>query len=214
MSVSCQSLTSQLIKVTGDFVQSYQDFRESAAKIFVNTIIPGKAGSEAELNKLIEQAFDLQNDLLNTYDKLTKHGGGKIGARHLTIPTKKVTGDLVIERTFIVTPSPYDKVTVVIKKTGGKAGANIAICAKHPNGDPYDRKDRSLKKGKEATGEAPPAVFTDMASKAITIHLVKTGFPTDTCDYSISIEGEFDQKEMQNLASKSKGITAVRASAT
>lgn len=213
MSVSCQSLTSQLIKVTGDFVKSYQDFRESAAKIFVNTIIPGKAGANTELNKLVDQAFDLQNDLLNTYNKVAGEGGGKIGARNLTIPTKKVTGDLVVERTFVVAPSPYDKVTVVIKKTGGKAGANIAICAKHPNGDPYNRKDRTLKKGKDATGEAPPAVFTDMASKAITIHLVKTGFPTDTCDYSISIEGEFDQKEMQNLASKPKGTGAVRTTA-
>ncbi len=199
MSASCQSITSQLIKVTGDFVKKYQDFRKSAAKVFVNTIIPGNSGSQTELNKLIDQAFDLQTDLLGTYNKLAGGGGGKIGARNLQIPTKKVTGDLVIERTFIIAPSPFDKVTVIVKKTGGKGGADIAACAKHPNGDLYDKKEKSLDKGKDAKGDTATFVFTGMASKPMTLHLVKTGFPTDTCDYTVALEGAFDENEMKKL---------------
>lgn len=199
MKASCQSLTSQLIKVTGDFVKDYQEFRKTAAKIFVDTIIPGKSGSEEELDKLIDQAFDLQTDLLNTYGKLT--GDGKIGARDLLIPTKNVTGDLVIERTFIVAPSPYDKVTITIKKTDGKAGADIAACAKYTTGQLYDKKVKSLNKGKDAKGESATFTFTNMDNKLLTIHLVKTGFPTDTCNYSVSITGEFDKNEMIKIGS-------------
>ena len=98
---SCQSLTSQLIKVSADFLNRYQDFRRDAAKIYVDYIIPGKSDAEKQLNKLIDDAFQLQKDLMNTYGKLTGEGSGKIGARDLLIPTKKVTGTLIAtERTF------------------------------------------------------------------------------------------------------------------
>lgn len=102
-------------------------------------------------------------------------GKGKIGARHQIIPTKKVTGKLLTERTFFVAPSPFDKVVVTIKKTGGKAGADIAVCAKYPNGSIFNEKRKSIDKGEESKGDSSRFVFTDMAQKITTIHLVQTG---------------------------------------
>jgi hypothetical protein len=201
MSASCQSVTSQLVKVAGDFLNEYQQFRKTAAKVFVDTIIPGKAGSGTELDKLIDQAFDLQTNLLNSYGKLTGEGAGKIGARTLIIPAKTVKGDLVIERTFEVVPSPFDTVVITIEKTDGKAGADITACAKYANGSHYDQKERVLDKGNDAIGQTKKITFENMAEKLITIHLVKNGFPTDTCSYTISIEGEFDKAEMQKVNS-------------
>jgi hypothetical protein len=211
MGASCQSVTSQLVKVAGDFLNEYQEFRKTASKVFVDTIIPGKTGSEKELDKLIDQAFDLQTNLLNSYSKLTGEGAGKIGARTLIIPTKKVTGDLVIERTFEVVPSPFDTVVITIEKTDGKAGADIAACAKYTNGSHYDKKERVLDKGKDAIGQTRKITFENMAEKLITIHLVKNGFPTDTCNYSISIEGIFDKEEMQKAGGVKTAHGAVKA---
>ncbi|MEK6480565.1 hypothetical protein WJR50_23680 [Catalinimonas sp. 4WD22] len=212
MKASCQSLVSQFINVIGGFIDDYQELRKTAAKIFVDTIIPGKPGSEKELDKLIDQAIDLETKLLKSYGVAVGQGKGKIGPRYLIIPTKKVTGDLLTERTFAVAPSLFDKVTITIKKTGGKAGADIAACAKYANGAHFNEKRKSIDKGKDSQGDSVKFVFTDMAEKALTIHLVQTGFPTDTCDYYLTMEGEFDQKEMEKLAPKGATHGAVRAS--
>lgn len=204
MGASCQSLTSQLIKVSGDFLKKYQDFRRKAAQVYVSTIIPGKGDTQKALNGLIEDAFGLQNDLLNAYGKITGEGSGKIGARDLIIPTKKVTGSLIAtERTFIVAKSPYDKVTVTVKKTDGKAGADVCACSKYSTGEYFDKKEKSIDKGKETTGAEIKFVLTDMAEKFTTIHLVHTGFPTDKFEYTVAVEGEFSQSAMQDLAKKS-----------
>lgn len=199
---SCQSITSKLIKVSGDFLDRYQEFRKDAAKVFVDTIIPGKSGSEKELNKLIDSAFDLQTDLLKSYGKLSGEGSGKIGARDLQIPTKKVTGTLIAtERTFIVAPSPFDKVIVTVKKTDGKAGADICVCAKYATDkqEQFDKKEKTIDSGKCTDGDSVKFVFTDMAEKIITIHLVHKGFPTDKFEYYVSLEGEFDEVKMKSL---------------
>lgn len=211
MKASCQSLTSQFVKVIGGFVNDYQELRETAASIMVDTIIPGSPGAEEDLNRLIDQAIDLETKLLTSYGVVVGQGKGKIGPRYLIIPTKKVTGDLLTERTFAVAPSPFDKVTITVKKTGGKAGADIAACAKYADGEHYDEKSKSIPKGKDSKGDTVKFVFTNMAEKVLTIHLVQTGFPTDTCNYCISMEGEFDHKEMENLASQRKGTTAAGA---
>jgi len=202
---SCQSLTSQLIKVSGDFLNKYQDFRRDAAKVFVNTIIPGKSGSEKELDKLIDEAFELQKDLLNAYGNLTGEGSGKIGARDLMIPTKKVTGTLIAtERTFYVAPSPFDKVIITIRKTDGKAGADICVCAKWANGDQFNRKEKSIEKGKDTDGDEARFVLTDMQEKLTSIHLVHKGFPTDKFEYTVEVEGEFSKEAMDELDKRNR----------
>lgn len=202
---SCQSLTSQLIKVSGDFLQRYQDFRRDAAKVYVDSIIPGKSDSEKQLDKLIDDAFQLQTDLLNTYGKLTGEGSGKIGARDLLIPTKKVTGSLVLtERTFFIAPSPFDRVIVTIRKTDGKAGADICVCAKYTTGEQFNKKEKSIEKGKETEGDEARFVLADMAEKITSIHLVHKGFPTDKFEYTVEVEGEFSKEKMEELANKHK----------
>jgi hypothetical protein len=204
MKASCQSLTSQLIKVSGDFLNKYNDFRRDAAKIYVDTIIPGESNSEKELDKLIDDAFQLQGDLMNAYDKISGEGSWKIGARHILIPTKKVPGSLYTERTFIIPESPFDKVTVTIKKTDGKAGADIAVCAKYATGEYFNKKEKSIDKSNDTIGHEAQFVLADMFQKLTTIHLVHTGFPTDKFEYTVEVEGEFSQQEMEKIAAPAK----------
>jgi hypothetical protein len=205
MKASCQSLTSSLIKVTGDFLQKYQDFRRDAAKIYVNTIIPGKGDTEKAVDKLIDDAFGLQSDLMNAYDKVSGEGSWKIGARHILVPTKKVTGSLIAtERTFVIPATPFDKLTITIKKTDGKAGADIAVCAKYSTGEYFNKKEKSIDKGEETVGREVNFVLDDMADKPTTIHLVHTGLLTNKFEYTVSVEGEFNQAEMEKLGKSSK----------
>lgn len=194
--LNCSGIASGFVKVIGNFVDDYQEFRKDAAKIFVNYIIPGKPEAEKQLGKLIDDAIDLQTKLFKSYGVVAGQGKGKIGPRHLTIPTKKVTGSLKTEREFVTALSPFDKVTVTVKKTDGKAGADIAACVKYPNGNHFDEKRKSIEKGKDSKGDAKTFVFTDMAEKVLTIRLKQTGFVTDVCHYSVSIEGEFDESTM------------------
>ena len=136
MKASCQSLTAGILKVAGNFLDKYQELRKEAAKIFVQSIIPGEPGYEKKLDKLIDQAIDLQTDFYKSYGVVVGEGEGKIGPRHAIVPTKKLTGTLKLtERTFIVAPTIFDTVTVKIKKTDGKAGADIGCCAKYPSGE-------------------------------------------------------------------------------
>jgi hypothetical protein len=202
MKASCQSLTSQLVNVAGNFLDRYQDFRKEAAKVFVDVILPGK--NPKALDNLIDQAIDLQTDFFKAYGVVVGEGKGAFGARHQIIPTKNVTGDLVVERTFITAKSPFDKVIVEIKKTGGKAGADICVCAKYANGSIFNEKRKSIEKGEDSKGESARFVFTDMFDKILTIHLVQEGFVANTMDYNLSIEGEFNETEMEATAKSSK----------
>lgn len=197
--INCSGIASGLVKVIGNFVEDYQEFRKDAADVFVSTIIPGKPDAEKKLNKLIDDAIDLQTKLFKAYGVAAGESKGKIGPRHLTIPTKKVTGSLKVEREFVTAMCPFDKVTVTIKKTDGKAGADIAACVKYANGDYFDKKDRSIAKGKDSKGVTKTIKFEDMADKVLTIRLKQTGFVTDVCHYSVAIEGEFNEKTLKSL---------------
>lgn len=202
-SINCSGIASGLVKVIGNFVEDYQEFRKDAADVFVSTIIPGKPDAEKQLNKLIDDAIDLQTKLFKSYGVIAGESKAKIGPRHLTIPTKKVTGSLKVEREFVTAMCPFDTVTITIKKTDGKAGADIAACVKYANGDYFDKKERSLSKGKDSKGETKTIKFEDMADKVLTIRLKQTGFITDVCHYSVSIEGEFNEQTMKNLSESS-----------
>lgn len=209
MKASCQSVTSGLLKVAGDFLDKYQELRKEAAKIFVDTIIPGKTGSDKELDKLIDMAIDLQTDMFKAYGVVAGEGDGKIGPRYLIVPTKKVTGNLKLtERTFVVAPTIFDNVTVVIKKTDGKAGADIACCAKYVTGQIYDEKRRNFDKGKDSIGNDREFKFTGMVDKILTIHLVHEGFPTDSFEYTVSVEGSFDDENMEKEGKEKKKTVA------
>lgn len=212
-SINCSGIASGLIKVIGNFVEDYQEFRKDAADVFVATIIPGKPDAEKKLNKLIDDAIDLQTKLFKSYGVAAGESKAKIGPRHLTIPTKKVTGSLKVEREFVTAMCPFDKVKITIKKTDGKGGADIAACVKHANGDYFDKKERSIAKGKDSKGVSKKIEFEDMADKVLTIRLKQTGFITDVCHYSVSIEGEFNEQTMKSLSDSTapKGKIVSRA---
>ena len=199
--INCSGITSGLVKVVGEFVDDYQEFRKDAADIFVSTIIPGKPDAEKKLNQLVDDAIDLQTKLFKSYGVVAGESKGKIGPRCLTIPTKKVTGSLKMEREFVTALCPFDKVKITIKKTDGKAGADIAACVKYSNGHDFNKKDRSIEKGKDSIGVSKTIEFDDMADKILTIRLKQTGFVTDVCHYSVSIDGEFSEKTLESLNS-------------
>lgn len=199
--VNCSGITSGFLKVAGNFVDDYQEFRKAAAKVVVDVVIPNFAGSKEALDNLIDEAIDLQTKLFKSYGVAAGESKGKVGPRCLIIPTKKVTGSLKVEREFHFALCPYDKVTVTIKKTDGKAGADIAACVKYPNGSYFDQKNKSIPKGNDSKGDSVKFVFKDMDEKILTLRLVQTGFVTDVCHYSVSAEGEFDDKVMKSLHS-------------
>lgn len=212
-SINCSGIASGLVKVIGTFVEDYQEFRKDAANVFVSAIIPGKPDAEKQLNKLIDDAIDLQTKLFKSYGVAVGESKAKIGPRHLTIPTKNVTGSLKVEREFVTAMCPFDTVTITIKKTDGKGGADIAACVKYANGDYFDKKERSIEKGKDSKGVTKTIKFEDMADKVLTIRLKQTGFITDVCHYSVSIEGEFNEQIMKSLngSSVQKGKVVSRA---
>lgn len=199
--INCSGITSGFLKVAGNFVDDYQEFRKAAAKVVVDVVIPNFAGSREALDNLIDQAIDLQTKLLKSYGVAAGESKGKIGPRCLIIPTKKVTGSLKVEREFHFALCPFDKVTITIKKTDGKAGADIAACVKYPGGEHFNEKRKSIPKGKNSKGNSVKFVFNDMAEKVLTLRLVQTGFVTDICHYSVSAEGEFNKKIMKSLNS-------------
>lgn len=209
MKASCQSVTSGLLKVAGNFLDKYQELRKEAAKVFIDSIIPKKPDSEKQLDKLIDKAIDLQTDFFKAYGVIAGEGDGKVGPRHLIVPTKKVTGNLKFtERTFIVAPTIFDNVTVTIKKTDGKAGADIACCAKYITGEIYDEKRRNFDKGKDSIGNDRQFKFTGMVDKILTIHLVHEGFPTDAFEYTVSLEGSFNEDNMEKEGKEKKKSVA------
>jgi hypothetical protein len=198
MKASCQSVTSGLLKVAGDFLDKYQDLCQVAAKTFAEVIIPGEPGYEKKLDGLIDKAIDLQTDLFKAYGVVAGEGDGKVGPRHLIVPTKKVTGRLQFtERTFIVAPSIFDDVTVIIKKTDGKGGADIACCAKYITGEIYDEKRKSFDKGEDSTGNSKEFKFTGMVDKMLTIHLVYEGVITNAFEYTVTVQGEFNKNNLE-----------------
>ena len=210
MKASCQSVTSGLLKVAGNFLDKYQDLRKEAAKAFAEVIIPGDPGYEKKLDQLIDKAIDLQTDLFKSYGVIAGEGDGKVGPRHAIVPTKKLTGSVkVTERTFIVAPTIFDNVTVKIKKTDGKAGADIACCAKYTTGEIYDEKRRSFDKGNDSTGNTKEFKFTGMVDKMITIHIVHTGGLLDKFDYDLTLEGEFDKSNLEKENKEKKGGVTV-----
>jgi hypothetical protein len=201
---SCQSLFSGAEKIFNNLVQDYIEFRMEAAQVFVDFIIPGKPGAEAELDKLFNKATKLQTDLYRSYGIITGESNATIGAINLVIPVKKWTGTCYTERTFLILNSPYDKVVIKVKKTDGKRGLKMAACAKYSNGSLYDKIEREIDNGKETAGQERTFTFgKDMLNKNITLHLVASGaLPTDKCGYTLSVETFFDENEMKDIAKK------------
>jgi len=196
---TCQSLFSGAERIFKNLAVEYIKFRMDIAEVFVDVIIPGKQGSSEAMSDAFDQATKLQIDLYKSYGILAGQSNMTIGAVDLIVPLKKWTGDLYTERTFRILNSPYDKIVITIKKTGGRRGMKFRACAKYSNGSPYD--DKSGQIDKDADGTERTITFTkNMVDKNISLHLVaEGGFITDKCDYLLTVEGSFDEGEMQEI---------------
>lgn len=198
---SCQSIFSGAEPIFNNMAKEYIKFRMDAAKVFVPVVLPGLSGAQQEVNKLIDEATQMQLQLYTSYGVMAGEGNMSVGAVNLIVPLKKWTGDLYTERTFQILSSPYDKIVITIKKTGGRRGMKFRACAKYSNGSRYDEGERVI--DKDATGNAAVRTITfprGMVDKNISLHLVAHGaLPTDKCEYTLSVEGFFDNGEMQKI---------------
>jgi hypothetical protein len=212
---SCQSLTSNIISASGKVLSEVGKLTESAARKLSPYILTAATGipqfsTSADARRAISDfagdAIAAQINILKAIGEIDGDGKGSIGARHIYIPTQRVSGELLTERTFIVTPSSYHRVTVKIKKLDGKGGANIAACAKWADGREYNVLDRKFfVDGENNIGSEQSWVFNNMNDKWLTIHLVKTGGALNKFDYQLSIEGEHDAAKLPKPESKNNG---------
>lgn len=196
---SCKSLFSGAEPIFNKVAKEYIKFRMDAAKIIVPIVLPGLANAQEETNKLIDEATKMQIQLYNSYGIISGQSNMTVGAVDLIVPLKKWTGDLYTERTFTILNSPYDKIVITIKKTDGRRGVKFKACAKYSNGSPYDEKDGEI--DKDANGAERTITFAkNMLDKNISLHLVASGStPVNKCDYTLSVEGFFDNDEMQKI---------------
>lgn len=200
---SCVSIFESVRTVFNNAVHDYIDFRMDAAQVFVETIIPGKPNADSALDDVFDDATKLQHDIYNAGNVILGQGCGHVGAVNLMVPTARYACDgLYTERTFIIVEHPYDKVTIKVKKTGGKRGIKMKACSKYSsNNSIYSTKDKEIESGKDTAGQEREFVFTNQDSdKYITLHLVASGaLPTDKAEYEIKITGEFNEDEMAKL---------------
>lgn len=203
---SCQSLFSKAESIFNDLAKDYIEFRMEAAQVFAEYILPGTSKKNSKMDELFDKATDLQIKLYRSYGIIAGQSSASIGGVELIIPVKKWEGACYTERTFTILSSPYDKVVIKVKKTDGKRGLKMKACAKHSNGSVMDWKEREIESGKETAGVERTITFEkDMLNKNITLHLVASGaLPTDKCEYTLEVEGFFDEKEMEKIAKENK----------
>jgi hypothetical protein len=196
---SCKSLFANAKPVFDKMAKSYIEFRQEAAKIIVPIVIPELANAQQEVNNLIDKATQMQLDLYSSYGVVAAQSNMTVGDVNLIVPLKKWDGDLYTERTFTILNSPYDKIVIKIKKIDGSRGVKFKACAKYSNGSPYDEKVGQI--DKDGNGVERTITFTkNMVDKNISLHLVAfESNPLNKCDYVLSIEGFFDNEEMQKI---------------
>ncbi|MBK8507068.1 MAG: hypothetical protein IPL46_35780 [Saprospiraceae bacterium] len=194
-------------------IQKVSQLEQSAADALGPYIVSAATGippqfmssqnAKNAISDMASAAIGVQNEILGLIGAVSGDGKGHIGPRYLYIPTKQVTGELIAtERTFIITPSSYNKVTVTIKKRDGKAGAGVAVCAKWADGREYNTKDQKyFADGEQSIGTTQSWVFANMKDKFLTIHLVHTGGVLNYFDYELSIEGEWDAADLYAISS-------------
>lgn len=197
---SCQKVMTGLVRVFEERIPDYLSFRQEIAQSFVTIILPGKSGAELRLREITAASTRLQLQAYESYGIIAGEGDGKIGPRHLLIPTEQATGALGTERTFEVPNSPYDLVHLTIRKTGGKGGLALVACAKSMDDVVHQQSRESIQPGNPTIGTSIECHFSQMATnKFLTLHLVKTGPPTEQISYEVRVWGEFQPAQLRAL---------------
>jgi len=188
---SCTSLFSRLTGAFDNVVREMAGFRAEAAAAIVEGTIP-----IIELDELTDQIKDAQ---ILAYESVGEVVGdkGTPGPVNLTVPFKNFRGTCYKERTFHVINGPWDQVHVSIKKTGGKNGADIAVCKYDVNGNYITTKYAHIDNGSGSEGVERIVTMKGMKNeKYLTIHLVATGGPTNKIDYKLKVTGEFNEEKL------------------
>lgn len=197
---SCTSLFSRIADAFNGLVPTVIELRTEAAELIAGTIIP--ADDLEEISEKIEKA---QIDAYKAIGEVVGDKGSP-GAVNLTVPFRNWEGQMYFERTFHVSNSSFDNVTVEITKTGGKNGADIAVCKYDVDGNYKTSKRKSIDKGKDTEGQTRIIEFKGMKNeKYLTIHIVAKGLATNKFDYRMKVTGSFN---MDKLAEEKKTLTA------
>lgn len=196
----CTSLFSRIADAFNGLVPTVIELRTEAAELIAGTIIP--VDDLEEISEKIEKAQ------IDAYKAIGEVVGdkGTPGAVNLTVPFRNYNGNLYLQRTFHVSNSSFDNVTVEITKTGGKNGADIAVCKYDVDGNYKTSKRKSIDKGKDTEGQKRVIEFKGMKNeKYLTIHIVAKGLATNKFDYRLKVTGSFN---MDKLAEEKKTLTA------
>ncbi|MFK7924356.1 MAG: hypothetical protein AB8H47_20530 [Bacteroidia bacterium] len=188
---SCTSLFSRLTGVFDNVVREMAGFRAEAAAALVEGTIP-----IVDLEELTDEIKDAQ---ILAYESVGEIVGdkGTPGPVNLTVPFKNFRGTCYAERSFHVMNGPWDQVHVSFKKTGGKNGADIAICKYDVNGNYITTKYAHIDKGSGSEGVEEIITLKGMQNeKYLTIHVVATGGPTNKIDYRLKVTGEFNEEKL------------------
>lgn len=188
---SCTSLFSRIADAFNSLVPTVIELRTEAAELVAGTIIP-----DADLEEITEKIKKAQID---AYKAIGEVVGDKNtpGAVNLTVPYDKYLGSSFAERTFHISNSSFDHVTVEITKTGGKNGADIAVCKYDTDGNYKKSIRKSIAKGKDTEGQKRVFEFKGMKNeKYLTVHIVNVGFATDKFDYKLKVKGSFNTEKL------------------
>ena len=188
----CESTFSKVLSAGTDIFYAYQDMRKEVA----NVLLGDGLGEVADI------AIDFQTQFYETIGKVPGNGEGSVGPRYLTVPCKNITGRLqgegvITARTFITVPTGYDKLFVTIKKTDGRAGADITVCVKDDNGLTANSKNKSIDNGKSTIGTERKFTFFGTEDKYLSIFIDKTTGLNDFA-YTVKIEGEMNTSKLED----------------
>jgi len=188
----CESIFSKVLSAGTDIFYAYQDMRKEVA----NVLLGDGLGDVAEI------AIDFQTQFYETIGEVPGNGEGSVGPRYLTVPCKNITGRLqgegvITARTFITVPTGYDKLYVTIKKTDGRAGANITVCVKDDNGLTANSKEKSIENGNNTIGVEKKFTFFGTEDKYLSIFIDKTTGLNDFA-YTVKIEGEMNPDKLED----------------
>ncbi|MDW3652102.1 MAG: hypothetical protein R8P61_33820 [Bacteroidia bacterium] len=196
---SCTSLFSRIADVFNGLVPTVIELRTEAAELIAGTIIPVD-----DLDEISEKIEKAQIDAYKAIGEVVGDKGSP-GAVNLTVPFRNWEGKLYLERTFYVANSSFDNVTVEITKTGGKNGADIAVCKYDVDGNYKTSKRKSIDKGKDTEGQKRIIEFKGMKNeKYLTIHIVAKGLASNKFDYRMKVTGSFN---VEKLAEEKKTLT-------
>jgi len=130
--------------------------------------------------------------MLGYWNSMAKGGWATIGPRMLGPTWEEGTLVGTSGRTFVTTaPANTGKATVVIRKTDGRVGTEVTVCATRKGEQPRVIWNFRIDNGKDNVGKEFKKDFTDVSDSFISINLDgKSVIPTDKFAYKVKMDAE------------------------